>query len=92
MTEELWAILGNKESIHLGEWPKFNETKIVDENVTIVVQVNGKVRGSFVAKIDSEEDDLIKEALKIDKVNAHISAKNIAKTIYIPNKLINIVA
>jgi len=91
ITEELWHNLAQKKSIHSSTWPKHDPKKVLEEITTIVVQVNGKVRGSFEAEIDTPEKELLKRAISIEKVSAHIGAQNIAKTVYIPNKLINIV-
>ncbi len=91
ITEELWESCGQKGSVHETTWPRYDHHKIKETTVTIVVQVNGKVRGSFEAPRDEEKAQLLEVALTIEKVQAHIDGKKVAKTIHIPNKLINIV-
>lgn len=91
VTEELWEGLGNTESIHSSKWPEYDETKIVDEKVTIVVQINGKVRDSFEAQAGLSKDEILEMAIKQPKVKEYVEGKNMAKTIHIPDKLLNIV-
>ncbi|HEU5114721.1 MAG TPA: leucine--tRNA ligase [Candidatus Paceibacterota bacterium] len=91
MAEELWRSLGNKKSIHVSTWPKADESKLVEESVTIVVQVNGKVRGSFEASKNAAKDDLEKAALGLDEVKKWTEGKEIRKIIVVPGKLVSIV-
>lgn len=90
--EELWAKLGNDPSIFQQELPEYQEELLQEETVTIVVQVNGKVRGTFNAPVDSEKDTLQDMALDQENVQKYTDGKEIIKTIVIPNKLVNIVA
>jgi len=91
MTEELWANLGEKESIHLSSWPKFDQSKVIDENFMIAVQVNGKVRAEFSISKDMEEDEVKKMAQDNEKIIPWIKEKEIKKIIYVKNKLVSIV-
>lgn len=91
VTEELWEGLKESGSIHGDSWPKYDETLIQSEKVTIVVQINGKVRSRFKASVGATKDEVLKEALELEKVREYIGGKNMAKTIHIPDKLINIV-
>ena len=90
-TEESWSMLGNKKSIHISEWPKFDSSLLGNEQVTIVVQVNGKVRASFVTNKDSDRILLEQKAKDITEVKKWTDGKTIIKVIVVPNKLVNIV-
>lgn len=89
--EELWQELGNKESVHAANWPKADNKYLTIDSVVIVVQVNGKLRGQIECPFDTSEEESVKEALKQEKVAAHIDGKDIKKTIFVKNKLINFV-
>jgi leucyl-tRNA synthetase len=91
MTEELWSVLGNKKSIHIAPWPKFDETKLVDENITIIVQINGKVRGQVVVAKDVTEDVVKKEAQENPEVAKWLQGQQIKKIVYVPGRVVNIV-
>lgn len=92
-TEEMWEVLGEKGSVHTSSWPKFDPKKLVEETVVVVVQVNGKLRGTV--KIDkSEAEDkshVISEAKKNESINKWIENKLIKKEIYVPGKILNFV-
>lgn len=91
IAEELWHELGEKNSIHLEDWPKYDESKIVGDKVTIAVQVNGKARSIIEVNID-EEDGVVLEAAKADfRVSKWLEEGDIKKVIYVKNKIINIV-
>ncbi len=89
-TEELWADLGNKRSIHLAEWPKFDPKKLATSVFKIVVQINSKVRAQFETKSDSEAD-VLKEALKLPEIVSKLEGKTPSKHFYVKGKLINLV-
>jgi leucyl-tRNA synthetase len=91
MTEELWRNIGEKPSIHRQEWPKYNAELIKEEEMTIVIQVNGKLRDNIVVASDASEEDIKKLAASSAKVKAFIVGKKTVKVIYVPNKLVNIV-
>jgi leucyl-tRNA synthetase len=91
MTEELWKNTGEKPSIHRQEWPKYDPELIKEEEMTIVVQVNGKLRDNIVIASDASEEEIKKLAQSSVKVKAFIEGKKILKVIYVPKKLINIV-
>lgn len=91
ISEEIWSELGNEKSIHLEAWPQFNETKIKEENVKIMVQINGKVRAEFEANIDTKEDEAKEKALNMPEVQKWVSGKDIKKVIFVPKKLISLV-
>ncbi len=92
ITEELWEAVGEKESIHLHPWPVTDESKIKGGHVTIVVQVNGKMRGEFVADPTITEDEARQKALNLSPVIKWTEGKEIKKVIFVKGKLVNIVA
>ncbi len=91
IVEELWEKLGKTKSIFLQQWPVWDETKITDEIVNVVFQVNGKVRDIQKVSVDISEEDLQKRALENEKVQKHIQGKEIRKIIFVKGRLINIV-
>ena len=91
VTEELWSNLGNKGSIHASPWPLFNAHLATDSELTIMVQINGKVRGSFTAAAETGDNDLKNMAQNIDGIDKWLSGKNIVKVIVVKGRLVNIV-
>jgi leucyl-tRNA synthetase len=92
MTEELWQNIGEKPSIHKQTWPKFDPPLCIDDEITIVVQVNGKLRDNIVVTANASEDEIKTKASLSEKVKQFTEGKKIIKTIYVPKKLVNIVA
>ncbi|MFA6295479.1 MAG: class I tRNA ligase family protein [Candidatus Paceibacterota bacterium] len=90
-TEELWAQLGNKKSIHISKWPEYNASLAVDNEVTIMVQVNSKIRGSFMAETNISKEDMEKKAQEVPEVKKWLENKKIVKIIVVPNRLVNLV-
>jgi leucyl-tRNA synthetase len=91
ITEEIWSMLGHKDTIAYEPWPTYDEAKTVTNTVTMVVQVNGKVRGKMDIDVNTSKDDMINLAKEIENVKKHIEGKEIVKMIAIPGKLVNIV-
>ncbi len=91
ITEELWSMLGEKSSINLSNWPKWDENLIKDEEVKIVVQINGKVRAELMIPADLKEEDVRKRALANEVVLRYVAGKDIKKVIYVKNRLVNVV-
>ncbi len=91
ITEELWYQLGEKESIHSVNWPKYDPSFLVDGELTIAIQVNGKLRGDFTVSADTSEDDIKTMAQNHEKVLQWIDGKDIKKVIYVKGKLVSIV-
>ena len=91
MTEELWEMYGGKGLLSLSPWPKYDEDKTVDDEVEIVVQINGKIRDKMLAPADIDRDGLQTLALESDRVKALTEGKSIVKVIAVPGKLVNIV-
>jgi leucyl-tRNA synthetase len=90
-TEEIWTSLGNKKSIHISVWPKYEPSLIVDDEVTIMIQVNGKVRGSFVAPANIDQQSLEKMAKENEDVKKWLEGKSVVKVIVVPKRLVNFV-
>jgi leucyl-tRNA synthetase len=91
ITEEIWSKLGEKRSIHKSSWPKWNEKKIVDELITIAIQVNGKVRGEVSIPKDMTEEQVKNLALRDKSIIPWIENKDIKRFIYVKGRIINIV-
>jgi len=91
IAEELWFLLGNKESIHLEAWPSYDEEKTKEQMIVVVVQVNGKVRDTIEALPDQSEGDIREKALQQEKIRKWIGGKEIKKIVIVKNKLVNIV-
>ena len=91
LSEEFWSLLGHSETITYQPWPQFDEGLIQLDEVTIAVQVNGKLRANINIAKDSDEKDVISEAMSLENVEKFTSEGNIVKTIYIPNRLLNFV-
>ncbi len=91
ITEELWARRDKPYSIHQQSWPAYDAQAAADEVITLVVQVNGKVRDRLEAPADLAEDRAVKLALASEGAKRHIEGKQVVKTVYVPGKLVNII-
>ena len=91
LSEEFWSLLGHSETITYQTWPQFDDNLLQLDEVTVIVQVNGKLRANINIPKDLEEKDVVTEALSIDNVDKYTSDGDIVKTIYVPNKLLNFV-
>ena len=91
LSEEFWSLLGHSETITYQPWPQFDEGLIQLDEVTIAVQVNGKLRANINIAKDSDEKDVISEAISLENVKKFTSEGNVVKTIYVPNRLLNFV-
>ena len=93
VTEEVWSEMKLGEGMVTEQiWPKYDESKCKDDVIEIVVQVNGKVRTRLSVAADIQKDDAIALAKAEDRIAAEINGKNVVKEIYVPGKLVNIVA
>ncbi|MED3707688.1 leucine--tRNA ligase [Peribacillus frigoritolerans] len=92
IAEELWSKLGHSESITYGTWPAFDEAKLVDNEVEIVIQINGKVKAKLMVPTDTTREKLEEIAMGDDSIKEQIDGKTIRKVIAVPGKLVNIVA
>ena len=91
MTEELWGTLGHSESVHATPWPAYDESKLIKSEITMVVQVNGKVRAQIVVSKDQNQDEIEKLALSNTDVSKWLEGVEVKKVIVIPGKVVNIV-
>lgn len=92
MAEELWSKLGHEGTISYEAWPTFDESKLIDNEVEIVLQVNGKVRAKVMIPTDMNKEDLEQLAKDHEEIKAQIEGKTVRKVIAVPGKLVNIVA
>ncbi|CAK6478661.1 MULTISPECIES: leucine--tRNA ligase [Peribacillus] len=92
IAEELWSKLGHSESITYGTWPAFDEAKLVDNEVEIVIQINGKVKAKLMVPTDTTREKLEEIAMGDDSIKEQIDGKTVRKVIAVPGKLVNIVA
>ena len=91
ITEELWAALGHKKSIALEPWPVADTSKMAVEEATIMIQINGKVRGQVVMPLDSTEAEVLHKATEDESVKKWLAGQEVKKVVYVKNRLINIV-
>ena len=91
ITEEIWESLKEKKSIHLQIWPQFNPELIQESKITLVIQINGKLRDQITVPADISEDDAKKLAIESEKIKKWIEGKEIRKVIFVKGRLINIV-
>ena len=88
ITEELWS---GKKSIHLRPWPKYDQTKIQDKTVKIVIQINGKVRGILEISRDLAQTKVEKQAAALPEIAKWLVGKSVKKIIFVPARLLNFV-
>ena len=89
--EELWVMLGNEKGLIKAEWPEWNEAAMTQDQILIVVQINGKVRSRIHVSNDSPEDEVKQAALENERIQGLISGKEVRRVILVPKKLVNIV-
>lgn len=92
VTEELWEKMDFGGAVHDAKWPEYDESKTVENSVEIVLQIMGKVRSRMTIPVDMPKEEVIALAKADEKIAAAIEGKTIKKEIYVPNKLVNIVA
>ena len=91
MMEELWQKLGHNESLTYASWPTYQEQDLFEDNVEIILQVNGKLRNKVKVPLNTSKAELEKIALADTKLQKFINDKKVVKVIAIPNKIVNIV-
>jgi len=91
LSDEIWQEFGSKTSIHVSDWPEYKEELCVADEVTIAVQICGKLRDTVEMPVNSSKEEIEKAAFEKPKVQGYVDGKEIVKIIVIPNKLINIV-
>jgi leucyl-tRNA synthetase len=93
ITEELWEIMGENYSIHQQSWPKFDKKFLEEEEISMVIQVNGKVRDIILIQkdIESNEEVVVKMAKEAAKIQKFLEGKEVKKVIFVPGKVVNLV-
>jgi leucyl-tRNA synthetase len=91
IAEELWQQLGHDESVHTSSWPAYDESYLVSETMTIVVQVNGKLRAQLDVPTDSSEAEIVAAAVANEKVAGYLDGGRPGKVIYVPGRLVNLI-
>jgi leucyl-tRNA synthetase len=91
ITEEIWRALGHQNSVHLESWPQFDPGLTKEETITVVIQINGKVRDRLQVEAGAAEAEVTAMALASDAVKRHLDGKPPKKVIYVPGKLVSIV-
>ncbi|MBO5530200.1 MAG: leucine--tRNA ligase [Bacilli bacterium] len=91
ITEEIWSIMGHNDTITYEEWPKYDESKLVEDKFEMVVQVNGKVRGKIEVDDSVTEEEMKEKAKKIENVKNYLDGHEIIKEIVVPKKLVSFV-
>ncbi|MFL5991459.1 MAG: leucine--tRNA ligase [Rubrobacteraceae bacterium] len=89
--EEMWAAMGEPYSVHEQAWPAWDETLIAAEEITLVVQINGKLRDRIEVPADITEEAATELALSSERVRLHVEGREIRKSIYVPGRLVNLV-
>jgi leucyl-tRNA synthetase len=90
--EECWSILGNEESLAYHPWVEYDEALCVDDTIKMGVQVNGKARGEIEIAKDADQETAMAAAMEQERVVAQVDGKDIKKIIYVPGRILNIVA
>ncbi|NMP21216.1 leucine--tRNA ligase [Sulfobacillus sp. DSM 109850] len=91
LAEELWHRLGHQESVHLAAWPTYDPAWLKEQEVEIVVQVNGKVRGRLTVDADWDENAIREAALAHESLTPHLEGRTIKKVVVVPARLVNVV-
>jgi len=91
IAEELWARTGRPYSVHQQSWPKFDADLAADEVITLIVQINGKLRARIEASADITEEEAREAALSDENIRRHIGDKEVRRIIYVPGRLVNVV-
>ena len=91
ISEELWHRLGNKSSVHLMSWPAGDPEKAKEDEITVVVQVNGKVRDKLQVTPGTDRQTLESSALALENVQKWMDGKPVRKVIVVPDRLVNVV-
>ncbi len=90
IAEELWHQLGHEDSVHVDHWPQWDDQYLVSNTMTIVVQVNGKVRANLTVSVEASQEDILAAAKADEKAKTYLQTE-IKKSIYVPKKLVNFV-
>lgn len=91
ISEELWSKLGHRDSIHQQRWLTYDPAALAVDEITLVVQVNGKVRDNILVPVNLSQEELTEYAKNAPAVQKYLAGKEIKKVIVVPNKLVNLV-
>ena len=91
LAEECWKIIGKTSDLTTEPWPKVKKDFLIRENTTIIIQINGKKRGEIVIAMNSIEEEVVKQSMKIKNIADIVEGKNIKKQIFVTNKILNLV-
>jgi len=91
VTDELWAEMGGKGSIHASAWPVYDPKLVIDDTITIGIQINGKARAEIELGLDEDETSVQEKVLKLPEVQKWIDGKLVRKFIYVKGKIVSIV-
>jgi len=91
ISEELFEIIGQKDTIANTPWPTYDPSKTIDEQIEIPIQINGKLKGTILVELDSDEATVKEKVHEVSSVQNAIAGKEIVKEIYVKNKIYNIV-
>jgi len=91
IAEELWALLGNSDGIARARWPRFREDLTREEQFEVVIQINGRLRGKILVEDGMGDDEIVDRALTDQRISVLLDGKQVAKTVVVPKKLVNIV-
>ena len=91
IAEELWARLGEPYSVHQQPWPTWDQAQIRKETTTLIVQIDGRVRDRLEVPVEIDRQEAQKQAIERPNIRRYLGERTIARVIYVPGKLINIV-
>jgi leucyl-tRNA synthetase len=91
LAEEVWEKLGHNSTLAYNAWPKFENSLVTEDTVTLSIQINGKLRGTLIVDKAAGKDDIIAQARKTDGVEKHLEGKEIVKEIFVPGKIVSFV-
>jgi leucyl-tRNA synthetase len=91
MAEELWELLGHSQTLAYEPWPTYDPALLIETEVEMVLQINGKVRGRVTLPVDADEETVKKAAMADPKIASLVAGKTIRKAIVVPGKLCNLV-
>ncbi len=92
IAEELWQLTGHEGSITLMAWPQYDPSALVQDEIEMVIQINGKVRDRIMVPSDSNEEEVRQQCMQTERIAAQLQGKTVQKMIVVPGKLVNIVA
>ena len=91
LAEELWERIGHSESLSYEPWPKFDPQALVDDEITVAIQVNGKMRGKLLISRDLGKDQVLALAKADESIQKYLDGKTMRREIYVPGRLVNLV-